>query len=216
MVAEWQQGFDCILMQRRSRAGETWLKQSTSTNFYRFLRRVSDVEIPSDVGDFRLLSRRAVQALRRCPERTRYMKGLFAWVGFSRKVLVYDRDARFAGESKWPFWRLWNLALEGITSFSTLPLKISSYLGVATALLAFGYLVWVVMITMFFGDPVPGHASTMVITLFLGGIQLMSLGIVGEYLARVFVEVKQRPLYILGDVYGTAPYAIPTEIDDKG
>ncbi len=200
MVAQWEQGFDCVLMRRRSRAGETWLKKATSASFHRVLRRISDVEMPEGVGDFRLLSRRAVDALRRCTERTRYMGGLFAWLGFRSVVLAYDRDVRFAGLTKWRYWRLWNLALEGITSFSTIPLKISSYVGLLTALAAFAYLVWVLVKTAYVGDPVPGHASTMVVTLFLGGIQLMGLGIVGEYLARVFVEVKQRPLYLVSDI----------------
>ena len=204
MVAQWQSGFDCVLMRRRSREGETWLKKTTSSVFYRLLRRISDVDIPPDVGDFRLMSRRAIDALKRCNERTRYMKGLFAWVGYKQTVLDYERDARFAGDTKWNYWRLWNLALEGITSFSTAPLKLASYVGFGVAVSAFLYTAYVFVKAVLVGDPVPGYPSLMVVVLILGGTQLMALGIIGEYLARVFVEVKQRPMYLVADVYSRA------------
>lgn len=202
MLAQWRQGFDCVLMRRDSRDGESLTKKLTSTLFYRLLRRIGDVDIPTDVGDFRLMSRRAVEALRRCQERTRYMKGLFAWVGFPSVTLSYHRDARHAGTSKWNYWRLWNLALEGITSFTTAPLKLASYVGLFVALSAFAYSLWVFIKAFMFGDPVPGYPSLMMVVLFLGGTQLMALGILGEYLARIFVEVKQRPLYLLSDTLG--------------
>ena len=205
MMAQWRAGFDCVLMRRASREGESWLKKTTSSVFYRLLGRISDVEIPRDVGDFRLMSRRAVEALRRCHERTRYMKGLFAWVGFPTVTLDYQRDARHAGTSKWNYWRLWNLALEGITSFSTAPLKLASYVGVFVALSAFFYAIWIFGKAMLYGNPTPGYPSLMVVVMFLGGTQLMALGIIGEYLARVFVEVKQRPLYLVADVHGQGP-----------
>ena len=205
MMAHWRAGMDCVLMRRSSREGETWLKKTTSSVFYRLLGSISDVEIPRDVGDFRLMSRRAVDALRRCNERTRYMKGLFAWVGYPTITLEYERDARHAGESKWNYWRLWNLALEGITSFSTTPLKMASYVGLMVALSAFLYSAWVFVKAMVVGDPVPGYPSLMMVVLFLGGTQLMGLGIIGEYLARVFTEVKQRPLYLVADVHGQGP-----------
>jgi glycosyltransferase involved in cell wall biosynthesis len=172
--------------------------------FYRLLRRISDVDIPPDVGDFRLMSRRAVDALKRCTERTRYMKGLFAWVGYKQIIVDYERDSRFAGDTKWNYWRLWNLALEGITSFSTAPLKLASYAGFFVAVSAFVYTAYVFIKAAIVGDPVPGYPSLMVVVLFLGGTQLMALGIIGEYLARVFVEVKQRPLYLVADVYSRA------------
>lgn len=202
MLAEWRKGYDCVLMKRGSRHGESWLKKLTSAWFYKLLRRIGDVEIPTDVGDFRLMSRRAVEALRRCQERTRYMKGLFAWVGFPTITLSYHRDARHAGTSKWNYWRLWNLALEGITSFTTAPLKLASYVGLFVALSAFAYSLWVFIKAFMYGDPVPGYPSLMMVVLFLGGTQLMALGILGEYLARVFVEVKQRPLYLLSETWG--------------
>ncbi len=205
MLEQWRAGADCVLMKRASREGETWLKKTTSSVFYRLLRKIGDVDIPPDVGDFRLMSRRVVDALRRCQERTRYMKGLFAWVGFPTVTLTYERDARHAGTSKWNYWRLWNLALEGITSFSTAPLKIASYIGLFVALGAFGYSAYVFVKAALWGDSVPGYPSLMMVVLFLGGTQLLALGIIGEYLARIFIEVKQRPLYLVADVIGQGP-----------
>jgi polyisoprenyl-phosphate glycosyltransferase len=197
MVSAWQAGHDVVLMRRASRANESWLKRATANSFYRAIGRIGTVTIPKDVGDFRLLSRRAVDALRRLPERSRFMKGLFAWIGFPCRELVYDRDGRYAGISKWSYWRLWNFALEGITSFSVFPLKIASYVGFAAALVAFAYGGFVVAKTLLFGDPVQGFPTLVTIVLLLGGLQLMALGIIGEYIARMFVEVKQRPLYLV-------------------
>src|SRR4029077_2856622 len=180
--------------------------------FYRMLGRVSEIEIPPDVGDFRLMSRRAVDALMRFPERTRFMKGLYAWIGFPVTEIVYDRDGRFAGESKWNYWRLWNFALEGITSFSVGPLKIASYVGFLTAVGAFAYGVKVIVKTLLYGDPVAGYPTLVVLVLFLGGLQLMALGLIGEYLARMFIEVKQRPLYLVQrHLRSAAPIAAPDE-----
>ncbi len=197
MLRAWRAGSDVVQMRRASRAGESWLKRATARAFYRTIGRISDIEIPADVGDFRLLSRRAVAALLRCPERSRFMKGLCAWIGFPTVEIAYHRDARFAGESKWSYWRLWNLALEGITSFSVGPLKVASYVGFATALIAFGYGAFIVGKTLLYGNPVRGYPTLIVVVLFLGGLQLMALGIIGEYLARVFIDVKARPLYLV-------------------
>lgn len=197
MMREWQAGHDVVLMRRRSRASETWLKKATARGFYRAIGRIGTIDIPEDVGDFRLLSRRAVAALRRFPERSRFMKGLFAWIGFPCREVMYDRDGRFAGETKWNYWRLWNFAIEGITSFSAVPLKAASYVGLVTSLAAFVYAVYVVVKTLLFGDPVPGYPTLVTLVLFLGGLQLLALGVIGEYLARMFVEVKQRPLYLV-------------------
>jgi glycosyltransferase involved in cell wall biosynthesis len=197
MVRAWRAGSDIVLMRRANRANESWLKKATARAFYRAVGRIGAIEIPADVGDFRLLSRRAVAALLRFPERSRFMKGLYAWIGFPSVEIVYDRDGRFAGESKWTYWRLWNFALEGITSFSVVPLKVASYVGFATALLAFGYGAFVIGKTLLYGDPVRGYPTLVVVVLFLGGLQLMALGIIGEYLARMFVEVKARPLYLV-------------------
>lgn len=200
MVHEWQQGADIVLMQRTTRLGESWLKRWTAKQFYRVMQGISDVEILPDVGDFRLLSRRAVEGVRSCGERTRFMKGLFSWVGYRQVVLRYERDPRFAGETKWNYWRLWNFALEGITSFSTAPLKIASYAGFVVALSAFCFGVFVVVRTLLFGDEARGYPTLITVTLFLGGVQLLALGVIGEYLARVFIEVKRRPLYIVDTV----------------
>jgi len=197
MVAAWREGCDVVLMRRRSRDRDGWLKATTAHAFYRIIGRMSPIAIPADVGDFRLLSRRAVDALRRLPERSRFMKGLFAWIGYPTRELVFDRDARHAGRSNWNWWSLWNFALEGITSFSAVPLKIASYVGLVTALAAFAYGGYVVVKTVVFGNPVPGYPSLVTLVLFLGGLQLMALGIIGEYVARMFVEVKQRPLYLV-------------------
>ncbi len=201
MLREWQAGADVVMMRRQSRDGESWLKKATATWFYRLIGSIGELPIPADVGDFRLLSRRAVDALRALPERTRFMKGLFAWVGFRQTTLDYRRDARFAGVTKWNYWRLWNLALEGITSFSSAPLKMASYIGLATAIYALGAGVYVFGKSLLFGDAVAGYPSLMVTVLFLGGVQLIALGIIGEYMARMFVEVKGRPLYLLSGVY---------------
>jgi glycosyltransferase involved in cell wall biosynthesis len=197
MIRAWREGNDVVLMRRRSRAHESWIKKATARAFYRAIGSIGSIEIPEDVGDFRLLSRRAVLALRRFPERSRFMKGLFAWIGFPCREIEYDRDGRFAGDTKWNYWRLWNFALEGITSFSVTPLKLASYVGVATSLVAFAYGGYFVVKTLFFGDVVRGFPTLIAVILFLGGLQLMALGIIGEYLARMFIEVKQRPLYLV-------------------
>ena len=197
MLQTWREGYDVVLMRRRVRANESWLKKATSHAFYRVISRMGTIPIPEDVGDFRLLSRRAVAALRRLPERSRFMKGLFAWIGYPTRELLYDRDGRFAGDSKFNYWRLWNFALEGITSFSAAPLKSASYFGMAIALVAFAYGLFIMLKTLLYGDPVPGFPTLVTLVLLLGGLQLVALGVIGEYLARMFVEVKQRPLYLV-------------------
>lgn len=197
MLVEWQLGHDVVYAQRRSRAGESALKKFTASVFYRLMQKISRVEIPVDTGDFRLLSRRAVTALSTLRERHRFMKGLFAWIGYPQKAILYDREARHEGDSKWGYLALWDFALEGITSFSTLPLKVATYLGSLTALGAFIYGLFIIVQTLFFGNPVAGYPSLLVVVLFLGGIQLMALGVIGEYLGRMFDETKGRPLYLL-------------------
>ncbi len=197
MVRKWQNGCDIVYMRRKSREGETWLKRATARAFYALMGRIGRVRVPANVGDFRLLSRRAMDALKEMPERTRFMKGLFAWIGFPAREITYHRDPRHAGVTKWNYWRLWNLALEGITSFTVTPLKVASYVGVLTAVGALFYGVLVAARTLLFGDPVPGYPNLMVALLFLGGLQLLAIGIVGEYLGRMFIETKQRPLYLL-------------------
>lgn len=196
MIQLWRSGFDMVYAQRSAREGESWMKRATASAFYRVIQRLSRVNIPQDTGDFRLMSRRVVDALLQLREHHRFMKGLFAWVGFPQIALPYHRDARFAGDTKWNYWKLWNFAIEGITSFTTVPLKIASYIGLLISLLAFGYAAVIIYKTLMFGENVQGYPSLMVAILMLGGIQLASLGIIGEYLGRMFNETKQRPLYL--------------------
>jgi polyisoprenyl-phosphate glycosyltransferase len=201
LIAEFwkhfQSGFDVVYGVRASRAGETWLKKTTASAFYRLMEKASPTQIPRDTGDFRLMSRRAVLALRQLRERHRFMKGLFAWVGHRQIGITYHRDPRAAGSSKFNFWKLWNFALEGITSFSTLPLRASTYVGLCTALAAFCYGLFIIAKTLVYGDPVAGFPTLMTVMLFLGGVQLTVLGVIGEYLGRLYNEVKQRPLYLV-------------------
>jgi glycosyltransferase involved in cell wall biosynthesis len=197
LVAAWRRGFDMVYAQRRVRAGETRLKRATAHLFYRMMRYAGRVKLPEDAGDFRLMSRRAADAVRQLREQHRFMKGLFAWVGFPSTAVLYDRQPRHAGSSKWSYWRLWNLALEAVTSFTVMPLKVATYLGLFVAVLSVIYGAQVVIKTLVFGNPVAGYPSLMTVILFLGGVQLVTLGIMGEYLGRIFNESKQRPLYIV-------------------
>lgn len=197
LVNEWHKGYDVVYAQRTERGGESLVKKITSHSFYRLMQHVGHVKIPRDTGDFRLLSRRAVEALNKLRERNRFMKGLYAWIGYPQKAVPYKRDPRFAGETKWNYWRLWNFALDGVTSFSTTPLKAATYLGLLTALGAFLYASFVLVKALVFGDDVPGFPTLMIVILFLGGVQLIALGIIGEYLGRAFEESKYRPLYLL-------------------
>jgi glycosyltransferase involved in cell wall biosynthesis len=200
MVAVWRSGYDVAYGQRTERQGESWVKKSTARGFYWFVKHLGPVPIPENTGDFRLISRRAAQALLQVPERHRFMKGLYAWVGFPQKAVVYKRQARFAGTTKWNYWKLWNLAIEGITSFTIIPLKLATYVGFLIALLAFGFGIFIIIKALFFGEEVRGFPTIMTVMLLLGGVQLIVLGLIGEYLGRIFNETKQRPLYILESV----------------
>ena len=196
-VREWQAGYDNVHGTRIARDGEGWLKRATAHGFYRLIGSLSKTPVPRDTGDFRLLSPRALAALRQLRERHRFMKGLFGWVGFNQVAIPYQREARVAGRSKFNFWALWNFALEGITSFSTAPLRMATYVGIATALVAFGYGSWIIVKALMWGDRVAGWPSMMAVILFLGGVQLVALGLIGEYLGRLYEESKQRPLYLV-------------------
>lgn len=196
-VARWREGYDDVHGTRMQREGEGWLKRTTAHAFYRVIGRLSKTPIPADTGDFRLLSPRALAALRQLRERHRFMKGLFGWVGFRQVAIPYRREARLAGSSNFGFWKLWNFALEGITSFSTAPLRAATYLGTATALVAFVFALWIMVKAALYGDPVAGWPTMMVVILFMGGIQLIALGLIGEYLGRLYEESKQRPLYLV-------------------
>lgn len=213
LLARWREGFDVVNAVRLSREGESWLKRASAHVFYRIINRMSDVEIPPDTGDFRLLSRPVLEALQALPERRRFMKGLFAWVGFRSTNVYYHRAPRHAGKTTWNYWRLWNLAVEGITSFSQVPLQLAAYLGFVVSLLAFLYAVWLVISTLAYGNPVKGYPSIMVTLLFLGGVQLMALGVIGEYLGRIYEESKQRPVYLVRQAWGMvdSPNAIRSE-----
>jgi glycosyltransferase involved in cell wall biosynthesis len=202
MVAKWREGFDVVYATRLRREGESILRRLSARYFYRIFDRITDVPIPPDTGDFRLLDRSVVDILVRLPERTRFMKGLFAWIGFRQTALAYNRPERHAGRTKWNYWRLWNFALDAITSFSSVPLKVWSYVGVAVSIFAFLYALFLAGLTIIRGVVVPGYASIMVAVLFLGGVQLITLGIIGEYLARVYNEVKGRPLYLVRGRWG--------------
>lgn len=196
MIRHWQEGFDVVYATRISRSGEGWFKKISAYLFYRLISKMSSVSIPKDTGDFRLLSRRAVDALKLMREKHRYMKGLFSWIGFSQISIPFERQARINGTTKWNYWKLLNLAIEGITSFSIAPLKLASIMGFITAICAFIYALIIVYKTLVFGEPIQGYPSLMVVILFLGGIQLITLGIIGEYLGRTFDEAKARPLYL--------------------
>jgi glycosyltransferase involved in cell wall biosynthesis len=202
MVAKWHEGFDVVYGQRISRESDTFGKQITARMFYRTMERMTDVAIPRDAGDFRLLDRRVVEVLKRLPERSRFMKGLFAWVGFRQAALPYDRQTRHAGATNWSYWRLWNFAIDGVTSFSSSPLKVWSYVGLGISALSFLYAIFLATLVLIHGIDVPGYASLMVVVLFLGGIQLITLGIIGEYIGRIYNEVKGRPLYLVSELYG--------------
>jgi glycosyltransferase involved in cell wall biosynthesis len=197
-IDRWrEEDADVVYGQRLSRAGESGARKVSARVFYRGINALSDRPIPVDAGDFRLLSRRAVDALSAIRERHRFMKGLFAWIGYRQVPLSYEADPRFAGASKWNYWKLWNFSIEGITSFSIGPLKVATYIGLLVAILAIIYGFYTVMRTIIFGNPVPGFPTLLVTILFLGGLQLIFLGIIGEYLGRTFNEVKQRPLYLV-------------------
>jgi len=196
-IKHWREGWDVVYAQRIARDGETALKQITARAFYQIMQRIGRVIIPADTGDFRLLSRRAIISLKQLREQHRFMKGLFSWIGYPQKAVLYRREPRYAGTTKWNYWRLWNFAIEGITSFTTAPLKLGTYIGVTTAVGAFIYGFIIIARTIFLGNPLPGYPSLMVVVLFLGGIQLIALGIMGEYIGRMFDETKKRPLYIL-------------------
>jgi glycosyltransferase involved in cell wall biosynthesis len=197
LVAAWRAGFDMVYAQRRVREGESWMKKLSADLFYRFMQGLGEVQIPRNAGDFRLMSRRAVDALVQLREHHRFMKGLFAWIGLPSTAVPYDRAPRASGKSKWNYWRLWNLALEGITSYTIMPLKVATYLGLIVALLAALYGGFIILLTILFGNPVPGYPSLMAVILFMGGAQLITLGVIGEYLGRVFNETKNRPLYLV-------------------
>lgn len=205
MLDAWRNGADVVSMKRRTREGDSWGKRASAYVFYRFLNRLSRFSIPEDTGDFRLMSRRVLDALNQLPERNRYMKGIFSWVGFPTTVLEYDRAPRAAGTTKWGYFGLMGLAFEGITSFSVTPLRWMIGLGLCTALLGAFFGAWIVLKTLIFGEAVRGYPSLIAVISFLGGVQLLSVGVVGEYVGKTYLEAKQRPLYLIRDIVTTSP-----------
>jgi glycosyltransferase involved in cell wall biosynthesis len=202
MLAKWREGYEVVYGVRRNRETDSLPKRLTADLYYRAHNYLSSDKIPEHAGDFRLLDRSVVDVIRRMPERNRFMKGLFAWGGFRQAAVEYDRAPRGVGKSKFRYWKLWTLALDGITSASTMPLRIWSYIGVVIALLSLVYALFVIVRTTLFGIDVPGYASLMVAILFFGGLQLISLGVLGEYVGRILVEAKQRPLYVVREKIG--------------
>jgi polyisoprenyl-phosphate glycosyltransferase len=210
MLSRWRDGYDVVLAVRSARLTDTWAKRFSARAFYAVINRMSRVRIPSNAGDFRLMDHRVVETLQHMRERNRFMKGLFAWVGFRQCEIEYERPERHAGTTKFNYWRLWNFALDGITGYSTLPLRLAGYIGALTALTALIYGLYLVLRTIIFGADLPGYASIMVAVLFMGGIQLIVMGVIGEYLGRTFEEAKHRPIYVIESAQGIEP--LETEV----
>lgn len=202
LIEKWREGFDMVYAVRKSRQGESWLKKKTADYFYSFIGKISTIPIPANTGDYRLLDEKVVIALRQLPEKNRFMKGLFSWVGYRQTAIYFERLPRYGGKSSFNYWKLWNFALDGITSFSSIPLKVWSYFGLIISLISLLYGLFLLLKTLIFGVDLPGYASTIVAILFLGGIQLITLGVIGEYIARIYEEVKGRPLYLIRETYG--------------
>lgn len=202
MLRYWEEGYDDIYARRKSRGEESFIRKHLSLLFYSILQKSTKLEILPNVGDFRLLNKNCIHALRQLRERERYTKGLFCWIGFKKKEIVFDRGSRISGKSAWNLWSLSNLAIEGITSFTVAPLRISTFIGLVVSCLSFIYMMYMLIKSLIYGDPVQGFPTLIVVILFLGGIQLLSLGIIGEYLGRIFNETKQRPTYIVKSYNG--------------
>ena len=199
MLKYWEQGYEDVYAKRQSRGKESWLRKRLSLIYYNLLQKTSRFDILENVGDFRLLDRKGIDALQTMREKERYTKGMFAWIGFKKKEILFEQGDRLTGVSSWRFKDLLNLGIDGITSFTTAPLRFSTIVGFFISMIAFGYMCWVLIKALIWGDPVAGYPSLMVVILFLGGIQLLSLGIIGEYLGRIFNEAKGRPVYIVGE-----------------
>lgn len=207
MIKFWEEGYDDIYAKRSVREGETWFKLLTAKSFYWIMRKLTRsqlIEIPQNTGDFRLLDRKCIEALKKMRESERYTKGMYSWVGFKKKEITYNRDPRFAGVPKQNYRKLFDLAFNGLTSFSVAPLRFASITGMIISLVAFVFIAIIVVKTLVFGDTVAGYPSTMAVILFLGGLQLLSIGIIGEYIGKIFIEVKNRPLYLIEEYHAGA------------
>lgn len=201
MLSYWEEGYDDVYAKRTTRGKESWLRKTLTMNYYRLLKYTSRIDILENVGDFRLLDRKCIEALKDLRESERYTKGMFCWIGFNKKEILFNRGDRAFGNSSFNFIKLFNLAIEGITSFTTSPLRISSILGIIISCIAFFYMCYILTKTLIWGDPVQGFPTLIIIILFLGGVQLLSLGIIGEYLARIFNETKDRPIYVVKEYH---------------
>lgn len=200
-VKKYEEGYDVVVGKRVDRTTDSFAKRISAETFYKLHNKISDIEIPNNVGDYRLMSRRVINELKRLPETQRFMKGLFSWLGFKTAIVEYKREARVAGETSFNGWKLWNFALDGITSFSTAPLRMWLYIGITLASISFVYGFFIILKTLIFGISSPGYASIITIILFLGGIQLIGIGMLGEYVGRIYIESKNRPIYIIEDEY---------------
>lgn len=206
MIKYWEEGYDDVYALRKDRGKESWLRKKLSLAFYDILQRSTRIEVLPNVGDFRLLDRSCIEALKKLRESERYTKGMFCWIGFRKKEIKFDRGNRTAGNSSWNFFSLFGLAIEGVTSFTTVPLRFATIMGVIVSLTSFIYIMYIILKVFLWGEPVQGYPSMMCVILFLGGVQLLSLGIIGEYLSRVFSESKNRPTYIARDYNGEKIY----------
>jgi glycosyltransferase involved in cell wall biosynthesis len=202
LIEQWQKGADVVLAKRRNRTADSYLKRQSAAMFYQLLNRISYTRIEENVGDFRLMDRKVVDVIRALPEHQLFMKGVLSWAGFNTVVVEYERARRVAGNSKFNGWKLWNLALEGVTSFSTVPLRLWTYVGGFVSIFAVLYAVYMALDKIFFGNDVPGYPSLMTAILFLGGVQLIGIGILGEYVGRIYIEAKHRPRYVVRDIVG--------------
>ncbi|MGF1484059.1 MAG: glycosyltransferase family 2 protein [Opitutales bacterium] len=207
MVELWREGFDVVLAKRTSRQSDSWLKRLSAGGFYRAFNKISSIPLPDNAGDFRLMDRRVVEVVRSLPERNRFMKGLFAWAGFKTTSVTFERPERQSGQTSWNYWKLWNFALDGVTAFSTVPLRIWTYVGLGVSSMAFLYALFLIVRTVAFGIDVPGYASLLVSVLVFAGLQLITLGVIGEYLGRIYLETKQRPLYVVEQTHNLRPFA---------
>ncbi len=203
MIKYWEEGYIDVYAKRRSRSGESFLKKWTSNVYYKLLQKTTRIPIQIDTGDFRLIDRQGIEALKKLRESQRYTKGMYSWIGFKKKEILFDRDARIAGTTKWNYLKLIGLAIDGITSFTVIPLRVATLIGVIISMLSFCYMIFIVIKAMLYGDPVEGYPSLMAVILFVGGIQLLFLGIIGEYLGRIFNETKNRPTYFISSYNGS-------------
>lgn len=210
-IAKWREGYDVVYATREDRQTDSFAKRFTAEGFYRLFNRISAIKIPENTGDYRLMDRRVVETIKTLPERSRFMKGLFAWVGYRSVGVPYARPVRSAGETKFSFWRLWNFALEGFVSFSTAPLRVWTYVGGAIAFASFIYASVIIIMTLFTGNDAPGYASLLTFILFFGSVQLISVGVLGEYISRLFIEVKRRPVYIIDEIYSAGDHSTESE-----